>query len=116
MRSHCGQKCSSFGAPAPQLRHSSIETERTGIGSGVIGVAGSWQLAAGSRTQGYPAYCRLPAAGCRLSCSKGAPTAAGLLRIRVVEHEPFPQERGVVIERRSLEEQVALAIDEDLRA
>ena len=40
MRLHCGQKCSSTGAPAPQLRHSSIDDERTGIGSGVMG---SWQ-------------------------------------------------------------------------
>src|SRR6266850_886995 len=27
MRLHCGQKCSSTGAPAPQLRHSSIDED-----------------------------------------------------------------------------------------
>ena len=37
MRLQFGQKCSSTGAPAPQLRHSSEETDCTGIGSGVIG-------------------------------------------------------------------------------
>ena len=63
MRLHCGQKCSSTGAPAPQLRHSSIDDERTGIGSGVIS-----KLAAGSGRLAVPALrvsacCRLPAAG-----------------------------------------------------
>src|SRR5688572_4176362 len=50
------------------------------------------------------------------SCTKGAATAAGLLRIRVMEHEALRQKRGVIVERRPVEKEVALAIDEDLGA
>src|SRR5690242_6787540 len=96
MRLHCGQKCSSTGAPAPQLRHSSIETGVTGIESGVIR---RWWLPSSAPSR-----------------AEGAAATAGLLRVRVVEHEPLGQKRRVVIERGALEEQVALLVDEDLRA
>src|SRR5512134_3580981 len=36
MRLHCGQKCSSTGAPAPHVRHSSGEIDLTEMGSGDI--------------------------------------------------------------------------------
>ena len=39
MRLHCGQKCSSTGALAAQVRHSRVETERSGMGSGVTAYA-----------------------------------------------------------------------------
>src|SRR5687768_3814272 len=94
MRLHCGQKCSSTGAPAPQLRHSSIEAERSGIGSGVMGARG---LSRGA------------------SCAEGAAAAAGLLRVRVVEDEALCEQRRVVVECRSLQKQIALAVDEQLR-
>src|SRR5687768_11218784 len=108
MRLQPGQKCSSTGAPAPQLRHSSIDAERTGMGSGVISQLAAGGLAAGSQNAA--------AAGCPLSGSKGAPAAAGLLRVRVVKHESLREERRVVIEGGALEEQVALAVDIELRA
>src|SRR5687767_12898884 len=93
MRLHCGQKCSSTGAPAPQLRHSSVETGLTGIESGVIG-----RSEAGA------------------SRAEGAAAPAGLLRVRIVEHEPLGQQRGVVVERGALQKQIALLVHEDLRA
>src|SRR5258705_9617443 len=107
MRLHCGQKCSSTGAPAPQLRHSSIEGERRGIGSGVMS-AGSGRLA-------EPAMCdcRLHAASCRLSCAEGTAATAGRLRVRVVEDEALRQKRGVVVERGPVQEQQALLVHED---
>src|SRR6187402_1228163 len=108
MRLHCGQKCSSTGAPAPQLRHSRVATGCAGIGSEVI-VVGSRRYAV-SRLR-PTAYCQLHA-----SSSERAAATAGLLRVRVVEHEALCQERGVVVERRPLQNQVALLIHEDLRA
>ena len=48
--------------------------------------------------------------------SEGAAATAGLLRVRVVEHEALREERRVVIERRPVEKQIALLVDEDLRA
>src|SRR5690242_21943470 len=60
-----------------------------------------------------------PAAGfakADASRAERASTPARLLRVRVVEDKAPRQERGVVIERRSFEEQIALAIDVDLRA
>src|SRR5688500_19542992 len=53
---------------------------------------------------------------CGRSCTKGTAAAAGLLRVGVVEDEALGQERRVVVERGAVEEQVALAVDEDLRA
>src|SRR5262245_28521574 len=50
------------------------------------------------------------------SRAKRAAAAAGLLCVGVVEHEPFREERRVVVEHRSVQEQIALAIHEDLRA
>src|SRR5262245_7125143 len=50
------------------------------------------------------------------SRAEGAAATAGLLRVRVVEHEPLGQKRCVVVERGALEEQVALLVDKDLRA
>src|SRR5437763_16474742 len=94
MRLHCGQKCSSTGAPAPQLRHSSIDGARTGMGSGLIGLIAA---PGGLRAEGTAA-------------------AAGRLRVRVVEDETLRQERRVVVERRAVEEEQTLLIDEDLRA
>src|SRR5262249_35101859 len=38
------------------------------------------------------------------------------LGIRVVEHEPFAQQRRVVIERGAVQKQIAFAVDKDLRA
>src|ERR1700704_2240446 len=117
MRLHCGQKCSSTGAPAPQLRHSRMESERTGIGSGVM-----VKLAARSRQACVIFFrrltaCRRPPACCYgLSCAEGAAAAAGRLRVRVVENEALGQQRGVVIESRPLEEEQALLVDEDFRA
>src|SRR5687768_11373134 len=96
MRLHCGQKCSSTGAPAPHVRQSTVaalSTERRGIGSGVIDAA-------------------VP----RLSCAERRAAAAGLLCVRVVEDETLGDERRVVVEHRPLEEQVALLVDEDLGA
>src|SRR6187549_3427744 len=93
MRLHCGQKCSSTGAPAPQLRHSRVETGLTGIESGVMGRS-------------------IPGA----SRAEGAAATAGLLRVRVVEHEALGQKRGVVVECRALQKQIALLVDEDLGA
>src|SRR5258705_2048323 len=109
MRLHCGQKCSSTGAPAPQLRHSSIEGERRGIGSGVMS-AGS----GGGRLAQPAMYdCRLHAASCRLSCAEGTAATAGRLRVRVMEDEALRQKRGVVVERGPVQEQQALLVDED---
>src|SRR5258705_12024286 len=109
MRLHCGQKCSSTGAPAPQLRHSSIEGERRGIGSGVMS-AGS----GGGRLAQPAMYdCRLHAASCRLSCAEGTAATAGRLRVRVMEDEALRQKRGVVVERGPVQEQQALLVHED---
>src|SRR5262249_13626003 len=44
------------------------------------------------------------------------PTPARRFRIRVVEDEPAADEGGVVIERRSLNELIALRVDKHLRA
>src|SRR5688572_2844586 len=95
MRLHCPQKCSSSGAPAPQFRHSSIDGARTGMGSGVMDSRG---LSRGA------------------SCAEGAAAAAGLFGVRVVEHETLGQQRRVVIEGGSLKKQIALLVDEQLRA
>src|SRR6476661_5968367 len=95
IRLQFGQKCSSTGAPAPQVRHSSDEMSRTGMDSGVMESA-----------------CPLPAR----SRAEGAAAAAGLLRVRVVEHESACQQCRVVVERRPLEEHVALPVHEDLGA
>src|SRR5262245_2274122 len=105
MRLHCGQKCSSTGAPAPQLRHSSIETGLTGIESGVIG---RWSLPSSAQSRRS-----LSEGGSR---AEGAAATAGLLRVRIVEHEPLRQKRGVVVECRAFQKQIALLVDEDLRA
>src|SRR5258706_568166 len=120
MRLHCGQKCSSTGAPAPQLRHSSIDDARTGIGSGVIAESRKWAVGGGQSAGRVkardPRYCPLPPAPCPLLCAEGTAAAAGRLRIRVVEHEALRKKCGVVVQRRAVEEQQALPVDEDLRA
>src|SRR4030095_10100660 len=104
MRLHCGQKCSSTGAPAPQLRHSSVEAGLRGIESGVIG---RWPCSA----QSAAALAKADA-----SRAEGATATAGLLRVRVVEHEPLGQKRCVVVECGALQEQIALLVHEDLGA
>src|SRR5262245_59091718 len=95
MRLQLGQKCSSSGAPAPQVRHSTADTLRTGMDSGVM--RASDDPARGSRAEGTAASTRL-------------------LRVRIVEHEAAGEKRRVVVERRGLQERVALPVDEDLRA
>src|SRR5215813_5763643 len=50
------------------------------------------------------------------SRAERAAAAACLLRVRIVEHETPRQQRSVVVERRAVQEQQALAIDVDLRA
>src|SRR5688572_7769442 len=97
MCSHCGQKCASSGAPAPQLRHSTIEGVRTEVWSGVIG-------ARGMRGRGRAD-----------SGAEGTAAAAVRLGVRVVEDEAFAEQVRVVVERRSVEEQMALLVDVDLR-
>src|SRR6187549_892268 len=52
----------------------------------------------------------------RASGAEGAAAAAGCLRVGVVEHEAPCQQRRVVVERRALQEHVALPVDEDLGA
>src|SRR5262245_22363617 len=52
----------------------------------------------------------------RASRAEGTTAAAGLLRVRVVEHEALREERGVVIEGRALQEEIALLIHENLGA
>src|SRR5687768_1614828 len=99
MRLHCGQKCSSTGAPAPQVRHSSVAAERTGMKSGVIMRQADLEVGL------YVASRRLR--------PKGRAAAAGLLRVRVVEDESLGDERRVVVENRAPEEQIALLVDED---
>src|SRR4030095_2349971 len=50
------------------------------------------------------------------SRAEGTAAAAGLLRVRVVEDEALRKERGVVVERRALEEEKALLVHENLGA
>src|SRR5262245_12050992 len=50
------------------------------------------------------------------SRAEGTAAAAGLLRVRVVEHEALRKERGVVVERRAVQEEIALLVHENLGA
>src|SRR3954464_654334 len=49
----------------------------------------------------------------RSSRSEGTAAPARLLGVRIVEDESFRQQRRVVVEDRPLQEQIALAVDED---
>src|SRR5688572_14496705 len=98
MRLHCGQKCSSTGTLALQLRHSGGVSERTVSGCAVmVSINGG-----GVRPSGLGA--------------EGTTAPARLLRVGVVEHEAFAQQGRVVVERRAVEKQIALLVDEDLGA
>src|SRR5687768_17018700 len=52
----------------------------------------------------------------RVSGAEGTAAAAGLLRVRVVEHETPSEQCRVVVERRALQEHVAFPVHEDLGA
>src|SRR5262245_9422452 len=80
----------------------------------MIEVGRDARLTVGLRSVPYrPSAVAPPAVRRRLSCAERASAAAGRLRVRVVEHEPLGQQSGVVVERRPVEKEQALAIDEN---
>ena len=82
-RLHCGQKCSSTGAPAPQLAHSATVRSDSN-GHATMGEESCIvRLVGGGRRR--RTSCRSRRSAWRWGC----------------EHEPLGQQRGVVVERRS---------------
>ena len=50
------------------------------------------------------------------SCAERAAAAARLFRVRVVKDKTLREQRSVVVERRALQEEQALAVNEQFRA